>query len=269
METIGFTSSANSSSNSLQINQRRSTYRSREIRCTILSRYSQRTFQVLKTFSFNQSSISFSSSSSKDQRSIIYTILKFLLQTHMRIKDLNSILSSIATISLVNDSITHELLDLIHSLLDMETIVDYLCESNMIEGFYSLLILNHLASETKEIIFKIINFFLAAKRVSTHTKTLLKLEANHIGFGGIVSGMTLHDLNQSMVEQILQIIITSSNTISLRSFFNQISLHRYSNSCSSSQYSSNSLQCSINRCSIHHHSKSRSIHPMNKHHLSV
>ena len=141
-------------------------------------------------------------------------------------KDLNSILSSIATVSLVNNSITHELLDLIHSLLDMEMIVDYLCESNMIEGFYSLLILNNLSSETKEIIFKIINFFLGSKRVSIHTKTLLKLEANHIGFGGIVSGMTLNDLNQSMVEQILQIIITSSKTISLSlrpSFINSLS----------------------------------------------
>lgn len=123
---------------------------------------------------------------------------------------MNTILSSIASLSLVNDVITRELLELIDSLLEFDAIVDYLCESNMIEGFYSLLILHSLTSETKEVIFKILNFFLGSKRVSTHTKTLLKLEANHIGFGGIVSGMTLHDLNQSMVEQILQIIITSS-----------------------------------------------------------
>lgn len=190
--------------------------------------------------------------------------MKFLLHTHIRIKDLNSILSSIATVSLIKDSITHELLDLIHSLLDMETMVDYLCESNMIEGFYSLLILNNLSSETKEIIFKIINYFLASKRVSTHTKTLLKLEANHIGFGGIVSGMTLHDLNQSMVEQILQIIITSSKIISPPIIHQRnLSRHRYSNCCSSSQYSSNALQCGIDRCSVHHHTKSTTIHSRN------
>ena len=173
-------------------------------------------------------------------------------------KDVNAILSSIATFSLVNDLITRELLDLIHSLLDIETIVDYLCESNMIEGFYSLLILHSLESDTKEVIFKILNFFLASKRVSTHTKTLLKLEANHIGFGGIVSGMTLNDLNQSMVEQILQIIITSSNP-----FFPQHSnpslARRYSNGCSSFEYSFNSLQCCLHRCSLHNDPKSKSL----------
>jgi len=91
-----------------------------------------------------------------------------------------------------------------------ETIIDYLSESNMIEILYSLLILNNLSSETKEIVFKIIKYFLESKRVSQQIRALLRLETNHIGFGGIISGMALEELNQSIVQQILNLIITSS-----------------------------------------------------------
>ncbi len=80
----------------------------------------------------------------------------------------------------------------------------------MIEGLYSLLIINNLSIETKEIAFKIIKYFLESKRVPSQTRTLLKLETNHIGFGGIISGMALNELNQSIVEEILGLIITFS-----------------------------------------------------------
>jgi hypothetical protein len=114
----------------------------------------------------------------------------------------------------LNDVITHELLDLILSLLDLssiitEAMIDFLCESNMIEGLYSLLIVNNLSSETKEIVFKIIKYVLNSKRVSQPTRALLRLETNHIGFGGIISGMALNELNQSIVQEILNLIITS------------------------------------------------------------
>jgi hypothetical protein len=46
--------------------------------------------------------------------------------------------------------------------------------------------------------------------VSQQIRALLRLEANHIGFGGIISGMALHELNQSIVEEIFNLIITSS-----------------------------------------------------------
>jgi hypothetical protein len=100
------------------------------------------------------------------------------------------------------------LLDSSSSIAD--TVVDYLSESNMIEGLYSLLIINNLSIETKEIAFKIIKYFLESKRVPSQTRTLLKLETNHIGFGGIISGMALNELNQSIVEEILGLIITFS-----------------------------------------------------------
>ncbi len=137
------------------------------------------------------------------------------MQINVRSKDLNAILSAISTISLLNDVVTHELLDFILSLLDSsssitDTVVDYLSESNMIEGLYSLLIINNLSIETKEIAFKIIKYFLESKRVPSQTRTLLKLETNHIGFGGIISGMALNELNQSIVEEILGLIITFS-----------------------------------------------------------
>jgi hypothetical protein len=79
----------------------------------------------------------------------------------------------------------------------------------MIEGLYSLLIITNLSSETKEIVFKLIKYFLESKRVSQQIRALIRLETNHIGFGGIISGMALNELNQSIVEEILNLIITS------------------------------------------------------------
>lgn len=80
----------------------------------------------------------------------------------------------------------------------------------MIEGLYSLLIVNNLSSDTKEIVFKIIKYFLESKRLSQQIRALLRLETNHIGFGGIISGMALNELNQSIVQEILNLITTSS-----------------------------------------------------------
>jgi len=79
----------------------------------------------------------------------------------------------------------------------------------MIEGLYSLLIITNLSSETKEIVFKLIKYFLESKRVSQQIQALIRLETNHIGFGGIISGMALNQLNKSIVEEIINLIITS------------------------------------------------------------
>ena len=51
--------------------------------------------------------------------------------------------------------------------------------------------------------------FLQSKRVSQQIRAQLRLETNHIGFGGIISGMAFNELNQSIVEEILNLIITS------------------------------------------------------------
>ena len=48
-----------------------------------------------------------------------------------------------------------------------------------------------------------------ALRMPQQIRGQLRLETNHIGFGGIISGMALNELNQSIVEQILNLIITS------------------------------------------------------------
>ena len=165
---------------------------------------------------------------------------------HIRSKDLNAILSTLSIISLTNDLITYELLNLIYSLLDSslitnEMVVDLFSESNMIEGLYSLLILNHLSSETKEIIFKILNIFLQSKRLSQQTRALLRLETNHIGFGGIISGMAINELTPAIVHEVLNIIITSGihsfQIIKSNLFF----LLRFINCCTSFKYCFNTL----------------------------
>jgi len=130
-------------------------------------------------------------------------------------KDINILLSTISTISVLNDEITYELLEFIVGLLNpssiiTETIIEYLCEPNMIEGLYSLLVVNNLSSKTKEMVLKIMKYFIGSQRVSHQVRAQLRLETNHIGFGGIISGMALNELNQSIVQEILNLIISSS-----------------------------------------------------------
>ncbi|CAF3383775.1 unnamed protein product [Rotaria sp. Silwood1] len=150
-------------------------------------------------------------------RSAIYGIIQYLIQSHVSIQDLNALLSTIST---SNDVITHELLDLILELIkrsstSTERIIELLCEPNMIEGLYSLLVMNNLSSETKEIVLKIMKYFIESKQVSQQARAQLRLETNHIGFGGIISGMVLSELNQSIVQEILNLIMTSNSSIAI------------------------------------------------------
>ncbi|CAF4657078.1 unnamed protein product, partial [Rotaria sp. Silwood1] len=150
-------------------------------------------------------------------RSAIYGIIQYLIQSHVSIQDLNALLSTIST---SNDVITHELLDLILELIkrsstSTERIIELLCEPNMIEGLYSLLVMNNLSSETKEIVLKIMKYFIESKQVSQQARSQLRLETNHIGFGGIISGMVLSELNQSIVQEILNLIMTSNSSIAI------------------------------------------------------
>jgi hypothetical protein len=165
------------------------------------------------------SSIYFSSSKDdgderRELRDVIYEIIKYCIQCQIRMKDINILLSTISTISVLNDEITYELLEFIVGLLNpssiiTETIIEYLCEPNMIEGLYSLLVVNNLSSKTKEMVLKIMKYFIGSQRVSQQVRAQLRLETNHIGFGGIISGIAFNELNQSIVEEILNLIITS------------------------------------------------------------
>ncbi|CAF4116210.1 unnamed protein product [Rotaria sp. Silwood2] len=153
-------------------------------------------------------------------RSSIYGIIQYFIQSHVHIQDLNALLSTISTLSMSNDVITHELLDFIFELLDSssistERIIELLCEPNMIQGLYSLLVVNKLSSETKDIVWKIMKCLIESKQVSQQAQAQLRLETNHIGFGGIISGMVLRELNQSIVEEILNIIMTSNSLIAI------------------------------------------------------
>jgi hypothetical protein len=153
--------------------------------------------------------------------------MKYFLYSHIRLKDLNPILSTISTLSVSNDIITYELLDFILGLLDppsitTETTIECLSESNIIESLYALLVVYNLSSETKEIVFKIMKCFLQSKRVSQQIRAQLRLETNHIGFGGIISGIAFNELNQSIVEEILNLIITSRMFSSEKKYKNHI-----------------------------------------------
>ncbi|CAF3646804.1 unnamed protein product [Adineta steineri] len=156
----------------------------------------------------------------RELREIIYEIMKYFLQNHTSMKDLNALLSTISVLSVLNDEITYELLEFIVGLLNPtsafhEQIIDFLGESNMIEGLYSLLVVNNLSSRTKEIILKIMKCFIGSKRTSQQIRAQLRLETNHIGFGGIISGIALHELNESIVQEILNLIISSNSASAL------------------------------------------------------
>jgi hypothetical protein len=93
----------------------------------------------------------------KQLRSAVYGIIKYYVQRHIRIEELNALLSSISTISTSNDGITQELVDFILALVDprsasTDTTIELLCDPNMTESLYALLTVNHLSSKTKEIV---------------------------------------------------------------------------------------------------------------------
>jgi hypothetical protein len=117
-------------------------------------------------------------------------------------------------LSTSSDAITQELLDFILALLDppsasTDTTVGLLCEPNMTECLYALLTINNLSSKTKEIVLKIIKYLIVSRRVPQQVRAQLRLETNHIGFGGIISGLAPHELSVSIVRDILNLIINS------------------------------------------------------------
>jgi hypothetical protein len=170
----------------------------------------------------------------KQLRNAIYGIIKYYIQHHIHIEELNALLSSISTLSTSNDIITQELLELIFALLDppstsTDTTIDLLCEPNMSENFYALFTVNTLSIKTKEIILKIIKYLIASRRVPQQVRTQLRLETNQIGFGGIISCLTPNELSVSIVREILNIIINSSRLNDTRKHI-FIGFHRF-NDC--------------------------------------
>ncbi|CAF4138084.1 unnamed protein product, partial [Rotaria sp. Silwood2] len=154
----------------------------------------------------------------KQLRSAVYGIIKYYVQRHIRIEELNALLCSISTLSKLNDIITQELLDFILALIDppsssTETTIGLLCEPNMTDSLYALLTLNNLTSKTKEIVLKIIKYLVASRRVPQQVRTQLRLETNHIGFGGIISDLTPKELSVSIVREILNLIINSDSSV--------------------------------------------------------
>jgi hypothetical protein len=150
----------------------------------------------------------------KQLRSAVYGIIKYYVQRHLRIEELNELISSISTFSTSSDVITQELLDFILGLIDppsisTDTTIGLLCEPNMTESLYALLTVNNLSSKTKEIVLKIIKCLIASRRVPQQIRAQLRLETNSIGFGGIISNLSPGELSVSIVREILNLIINS------------------------------------------------------------
>ena len=153
-------------------------------------------------------------------RSAVYGIMKYYIQRHIHLDEFNALLSSISTLSTSSDAITQELLDFLLALLDppsssTDTIIGLLCEPNMIENLYALLTINQLSSVTKETVLKIVKYLVASRRVPQQVRAQLRLETNHIGFGGVISGLVANELNVSMVRDILNLIINSDSTVAV------------------------------------------------------
>ena len=184
----------------------------------------------------------------KQLRLALYGIIRYYIQRNIRIEELNAILSSISTFSTSSDVITQELLDFILALLDppsisTDTTIGLLCEPNMCENLYALLTVNHLSSQTKEIVLKIVKYLLASRRVPQQIRTQLRLETNQIGFGGIISGLGPQELTVSIVREILNLIIHSGKTQTSNEEFTETFLFssRFFDSNGSSECCSNTL----------------------------
>lgn len=142
----------------------------------------------------------------------IYNLVQHLIRQNPSIKDFEAILSTIATSTNV---IVQELLYLMFSFLDppttnSATVVHLLAQSNLFEQLYSLLIVHSLSNETKILVLKMINIAIQSGHLSEHEQAQLRLEANHIGFGGIISGLAINEFNSVIVHEILQLIVSSS-----------------------------------------------------------
>lgn len=85
-----------------------------------------------------------------------------------------------------------------------------LSRSIAVEQLYSLLVVPSLSGETKTKVLKLLNYLIECEQISTESRARLRLETNQIGFGGIISGLALNELNPSLVQEILQLIFTST-----------------------------------------------------------
>jgi hypothetical protein len=166
----------------------------------------------------------------KQLRSAIYGMMKYYVQRHPQLEEINAILSSIATVSTSSDAITRELLEFLLGLLDppstaTDTTIGLLCEPSMIEALYALLTIHNLSSQTKELVMKMIKYLVASRRVPQQIRTQLRLENHQIGFGGIISGLAPEELNVSIARDIFSLIVNSGKSKSSDRFTSIVDQH--------------------------------------------
>lgn len=153
-------------------------------------------------------------------REIVYDILKYLVHSNLQLKSFSIILSTLSAIAPHNDTIAYELLEFIAGSMTQpstcgDAVIEYLCEPNMAEGLYALLVVNNLSGKTKEMVMKIIKCCLGSKRALPEVAARLRLETNQTGFGGIIAGLAMDEFNEPVVEEILNLVITSSSPIAV------------------------------------------------------
>ena len=148
-------------------------------------------------------------------RDLVYDILRLLIRRQIDTNELNALLSAISTSKNV---IIQELLDFLLSFLDLRSpanqpVIELFSQSNVLEELYSLLAEKELSVETKELVLKILRFVTDAKDVPEPVQARLRSETDRIGFVGIISGMPIEQLNVSIIQGILDLILTSSKRL--------------------------------------------------------
>ena len=119
-------------------------------------------------------------------------------------------MSCLSILSISNNIIIYELLELILSLLNSSStvtkiLIKLLYKLNTIEELYSFLIVNNDVSDNiKEVVLKIIKCLIISKQQISNTQNQCM---NHIVFGGVMSSIKL---NKSIAEEFLNLILMSS-----------------------------------------------------------
>jgi hypothetical protein len=139
----------------------------------------------------------------KPLRSLILTIIKSFLRNEGSWTDFDAIVSALCT---SNDVIVSELIDVM--LSSMTNLVR--SRWSGFEQLYSLLVVPHLSSETKTKVLKLLNQLIEGGQIAADARTRLRLESNQIGFGGIISGLALNELNPTLAHEILQLTFTAT-----------------------------------------------------------
>lgn len=154
---------------------------------------------------------------SKMLRETFYDLIKYFLRSSTSEKDFDSIFSRI---SVVDGDFLSELVDLIYSMLEScssnnEKVSLLPLKAEVVEELYSLLTIQSLSIETKILVLKTINLMAESKFLAEESRSRLRLENKSIGFGGVLSALSINEWNPTIIEEILRLVLKIEPTIGL------------------------------------------------------